>query len=101
MSQPYLLPPTIGRYEATRVLGQGAMGRVLLARDPILNRDVAIKILRDDLGLPPPASATAPSSSSTMTPSPLRIENLYRWRQGRSSWAAALAWPPARWPTCS
>jgi serine/threonine-protein kinase len=44
---------TIGRYEVTRVLGQGAMGRVLLARDPVLSRDVAIKILRDDLGLPP------------------------------------------------
>jgi serine/threonine-protein kinase len=29
------------------------MGRVLLSRDPVLNRDVAIKILRDDLGLPP------------------------------------------------
>ncbi len=43
----------IGRYEVVRVLGQGAMGRVLLARDPVLNRDVAIKILRDDLGLPP------------------------------------------------
>ncbi len=47
------LPPTIGRYEVTRVLGQGAMGRVLLARDPVLNRDVAVKILRDDLGIPP------------------------------------------------
>ncbi|MCS6902255.1 MAG: serine/threonine protein kinase, partial [Polyangiaceae bacterium] len=47
------LPPTIGRYEVIRILGQGAMGRVLLARDPVLNRDVAIKILRDDLGIPP------------------------------------------------
>ena len=47
------IPDTIGRYEVTRILGQGAMGRVLLARDPVLNRDVAIKVLRDDLGLPP------------------------------------------------
>ena len=45
-------PPTIGRYEVARVLGQGAMGRVLLARDPVLNRDVAVKILRDDLNIP-------------------------------------------------
>lgn len=29
------------------------MGRVLLARDTVLGRDVAIKLLRDDLGLPP------------------------------------------------
>lgn len=36
-----------------RLLGQGAMGRVLLARDTVLGREVAIKLLRDDLGLPP------------------------------------------------
>jgi serine/threonine-protein kinase len=29
------------------------MGRVVLARDPVLERQVAIKMLRDDLGLPP------------------------------------------------
>jgi serine/threonine-protein kinase len=29
------------------------MGRVVLARDPVLDRDVAVKLLRDDLGLPP------------------------------------------------
>ncbi len=28
------------------------MGRVLLAHDPVLDRDVAVKLLRDDLGLP-------------------------------------------------
>jgi serine/threonine-protein kinase len=28
------------------------MGRVYLARDPVLSRDVAIKVLRDDLGIP-------------------------------------------------
>jgi serine/threonine-protein kinase len=40
---------TIGRYQVRRVIGAGAMGRVMLARDPVLERDVAIKLLRDDL----------------------------------------------------
>jgi eukaryotic-like serine/threonine-protein kinase len=43
----------IGRYTIVRLIGQGAMGRVLLAHDAILDRQVAIKVLRDDLGLPP------------------------------------------------
>jgi serine/threonine-protein kinase len=47
------LPPRIGRYRIERLLGRGAMGRVLLARDLVLDRDVAVKLLRDDLGLEP------------------------------------------------
>jgi len=43
----------IGRYTVVRMIGQGAMGRVLLAHDGVLDRQVAIKVLRDDLGLPP------------------------------------------------
>jgi serine/threonine protein kinase len=43
------LPKTIGRYEVVRQLGVGAMGRVFLARDPVLERHVAIKVLREDL----------------------------------------------------
>jgi serine/threonine-protein kinase len=46
-------PRTIGRYEVERLLGQGGMGRVWLARDTVLRRRVAIKVLRDDLALPP------------------------------------------------
>jgi serine/threonine-protein kinase len=46
-------PRTIGRYEVERMLGQGGMGRVWLARDTVLGRPVAIKVLRDDLALPP------------------------------------------------
>jgi eukaryotic-like serine/threonine-protein kinase len=47
------LPSRIGRYEVEHLLGQGGMGRVLLARDTVLGREVALKILRDDLGLTP------------------------------------------------
>lgn len=37
--------PELGRYEIVRRLGKGAFGSVLLARDPKLDRDVAIKIV--------------------------------------------------------
>jgi serine/threonine-protein kinase len=46
-------PAKIGRYQVERLLGQGGMGRVWLARDTVLGRRVAIKVLRDDLALPP------------------------------------------------
>jgi len=47
-----VLPEMIGRYEIIRLIGEGAMGRVLLAHDPVLDRHVAVKHLRDDLQIP-------------------------------------------------
>lgn len=39
---------TIGRYEVERLLGKGAMGAVYLARDPLIEREVALKTIRLD-----------------------------------------------------
>lgn len=50
---PQDLPTQIGRYCVLRELGKGAMGRVLLCEDPILEREVAVKHLRTDLAIAP------------------------------------------------
>lgn len=42
-------PTTIGRYQVIKRLGTGGMGSVFLARDPELDRQVAIKLVKDDL----------------------------------------------------
>ncbi len=39
----------LGKYQVTGVLGAGGMGVVLKARDPLIERDVAIKVLADHL----------------------------------------------------
>ncbi|HJX35058.1 MAG TPA: serine/threonine-protein kinase [Desulfatiglandales bacterium] len=40
------IKPTVGRYEIVREIGQGAMGVVYEARDPKINRLIAIKTIR-------------------------------------------------------
>jgi serine/threonine protein kinase len=42
-------PVTIGRYQVVRTLGVGGMGAVYLARDPDLDRALAIKLVKDGL----------------------------------------------------
>jgi serine/threonine protein kinase/ABC-type branched-subunit amino acid transport system substrate-binding protein len=46
---------TLGKYQVAGEVGRGAMGVVLKARDPMIERDVAIKVLADHLA----ADATA------------------------------------------
>lgn len=40
------IKPTVGRYEITKEIGQGAMGVVYEAEDPKINRRIAIKTIR-------------------------------------------------------
>src|SRR5215218_2596763 len=42
----------IGPYEVVRPLGKGGMGSVFVARDPAIDRLVAIKLLRDGIDSP-------------------------------------------------
>jgi serine/threonine protein kinase len=46
-----------GRYEVALPLAEGHLGKVLLARDPVLGRQVALKALRGDSDLPAEAKA--------------------------------------------
>nr|MCH9684096.1 serine/threonine protein kinase [Deltaproteobacteria bacterium] len=48
-------PVRLGKYEVERPLGAGAMGRILLARDPQLDRLVALKIIAPQLADVPEA----------------------------------------------
>lgn len=43
------LPARVGRYEIKSFLGQGGMGRLYLATDPMLGRPLAIKLIRNEL----------------------------------------------------
>jgi tRNA A-37 threonylcarbamoyl transferase component Bud32 len=45
-------PQSIGRYQVKRALGAGGMGAVYLADDPILKRQLAVKVVRADGGEP-------------------------------------------------
>lgn len=58
------LPTQIGKYRVKRLLGAGGMGRVFLASDPDIGRDVAIKLVT--LGSDPQAGERFLREAQTM-----------------------------------
>src|ERR1700674_3477020 len=48
----------LGRYRFERLLGSGGMGEVYLATDTMINRLVAVKVIRAEVGSYPDAQAT-------------------------------------------
>jgi serine/threonine protein kinase len=51
---PDRLPQALGRYVVERAIGRGSMGAVLLARDPAIDRRVAVKLIQTSVQLTPP-----------------------------------------------
>jgi predicted Ser/Thr protein kinase len=47
-------PDTLGRYVVEEAIGRGSMGAVLLARDPAIDRRVAVKLIQTSVQLTPP-----------------------------------------------
>ncbi len=56
-SLPDSVPRQIGRFEIQRVIGQGGFARVFLARDPLLDRLVAVKVPNPQSIMSPEARA--------------------------------------------
>jgi len=61
----------LGPYEVLALLGAGGMGEVYRARDPRLNREVAIKVLPERLAKDPQALARFESESKAVALPPL------------------------------
>ena len=52
---PPQIPKTIGRYDILELVGRGGMGVLYRARDPVLERDVALKMMLVDFSADPTA----------------------------------------------
>ena len=68
-------PTKIGRFDVVRALGRGSQGSVYLAKDPSLDRYVAVKLLQPDKALLGPSSPDEPPQEGRIS-SRLRHPNI-------------------------
>ena len=84
---------SVGRFQVIRELGSGGHGIVVLARDPVLHRDVALKIPRPNhSSCPTRGSQASQIATSAVTRS---IDIMVNWKRRRVGRAAAMV------PDCS
>ena len=62
-----MIPSEIGRYKIVDELGRGGMAQVYLARDPLFDRSVAIKVIK---GGSPMMRSSVPAFVAKREPSP-------------------------------
>src|SRR5713226_10167842 len=95
------MPSAIGRYKILQRLGQGGMGLVYLARDPQLDRQVAIKLLQQGFDSADLRARFAREAKSVARLRHINIVSVYdigTFEDAPSSWSM---WPAKAWPTSS
>ena len=96
----------LGPYEIIAAIGAGGMGEVYRARDPRLQRDVAIKVLPEGFALDPDRLARFQREAQVLASlNHSHIAHVYGLEDGPADGplgaAVAPGFPPVRIPTCA
>ena len=94
------VPSNIGRYEIVKAIGHGGMGSLYLAWDAKLERQIAIKVLKeDDPDLRERFAREAKSAARLRHPHIVTIFELGEYEGSRTSpWNTSMV---GRWPRSS
>lgn len=68
-----MIPSSFGRYQVRRPIGDGGFGKVWLARDPLLERDVAVKVPHGEWASAPDLLAEARALAKLEHPGVVKV----------------------------